>query len=249
MEWKQKANKILCSIATFVILLGMQVYLGKAGHFFANALSYQQIDPYDIFARISVHHIVQMIIALVIIAVLSKLLKIDFYMKLGDVGKGTQYVAIFTAIFAIISIIFHILMYVNNQLPAYAFPLDTRNVLGTLGFQLLLSGTSEEIVFRALPIAMLVYAFGKSIPIKWHITLEIILASFLFSLAHIRWSLIPFYFEVDFQRQLYSFVMGIIQGVVYQRSRSILYPMLIHSLSNVLMVGTGYLFIALLTIP
>jgi hypothetical protein len=38
----------------------------------------------------------------------------------------------------------------NNQLPVYAFPLDKRNVIGKLGFQLLLTGPAEEVVYRAL---------------------------------------------------------------------------------------------------
>lgn len=137
-------------------------------------------------------------------------------------------------------------MYVNNQLPTYTFPLDKRNIFGTLGFQLLLSGPSEEIIFRALPITLFIYAFGKSVRIKGHITLEVILASILFSLAHSKWSTMPFDFEANYFQLLYSFLLGTIQGVVYQRCRSILYPMLMHSLSNVLMVGTGYLFTALI---
>lgn len=58
-------------------------FLRKSSHFFTNMIPYQQIDPYDIFASISIHHAVQMIIAIVIIVVLSRLLKIDFYLQLG----------------------------------------------------------------------------------------------------------------------------------------------------------------------
>jgi len=242
-----RLNRRLSGIAVFAALLMLQVFLGKAGNYFARVVSYNQIDPYDVFAGISIHHTVQMILAAIIIAVLSKLLKIDFYFKLGDITKGKKYLAIYTAVFAFISIMVHILMYINNQLPTYSFPLDRRNVFGTLGFQLLLSGTSEEIVYRALPVTMLIYAFGESVQIKWYITLEVILASILFSLAHAKWSVLPFSFQADYFQLLYAFVLGIIQGVVYQRTRSILYPMLMHSLSNVLMVGTGYLFIILFT--
>jgi hypothetical protein len=71
-----------------------------------------------------------------------------------------------------------------------------KNVLGTLGFQLFLSGTSEEILYCALPVTVLVYVFGKNIRIKWDITLEVVLASLLFTAAHIKWSLFPF--SVDF---------------------------------------------------
>ncbi len=243
---KLKNNTIICGIIVFGLLLVGQIFLGKAGHFFANRVKYRQIDPYDIFARISIHHAVQMIIAIVIIVVLSRLLKIHFYFQLGDVKKGVKYLTLFTAAFIVISIAQHILMYVNNRLPNYAFPLDGRNVIGTLGFQLFLSGPAEEVVFRALPITMLTYAFGRSIPIKSSFTLEVILASVLFSFAHINWCLRPLVFEVNYFRLFYSFALGTIQGIVYQRSKSILYPMLMHSFSNVLMVGSGYLFKALL---
>ncbi len=133
-------------------------------------------------------------------------------------------------------------MSVYNQLPVYDFPLDKRNVIGTLGFQLFLSGPSEEILFRALPITVLVYILGQSITLKGGITLEAVLASILFSIAHINWSLFPLTVEANYFQLGYAFVLGIIQGVAYQKSRSILYPMLMHSTSNVLMVGTGYLF-------
>jgi membrane protease YdiL (CAAX protease family) len=241
---KLEHSRILYGIIFFLLTLVVQNFLGEAGHFLANMVSYQQIDPYDIFAGISIHHIVQMIFAVVIMAMLSKLLEINFYFQLGDVKRGIKYLALFTAAFAVISIVLHIIMYVNNQLPNYDFPLDRRNIIGTLGFQLFLSGPSEEVVFRALPIMIFIYAFGKSIPIKGNVTLEVLLASVLFSFAHTNCSLRPFVFEIDYFQIFYALILGTIQGVVYQRSKSILYPMLMHSFSNVLMVGTGYLFTA-----
>jgi membrane protease YdiL (CAAX protease family) len=82
-------------------------------------------------------------------------------------------------------------MALNNRLPVYTFLLDGRNIIGTLGFSLLLSGPTEEIVFRALPITLLTYVFGKSIEIKGSFTLEVILASILFAFAHVSWSIAP----------------------------------------------------------
>ncbi|HOP09993.1 MAG TPA: CPBP family intramembrane metalloprotease [Oscillospiraceae bacterium] len=216
--------------------------MGKAGYLIAALVPYQQIDPFNSFAEISIHHAVQFLIAALIILALRKILNLNFYFQLGDKKKGIKYFTIFTAAFVVISIAQHIYLAVNNQLPVYAFPLDKRNVVGTLAFQLLLSGPVEEVVFRALPITILIYAFGKSFSIKGNVTLEVILASVLFSFAHIKWSLSPFVFEVNYFQMLYSFVLGTIQGIVYQKSKSVLYPMLMHSSSNVLMVGIGYLF-------
>ncbi len=225
-----------------ILLLVIQVLMGKAGYLIAALVPYQQIDPFNSFAEISIHHAVQFLIAALIILALRKILNLNFYFQLGDKKKGIKYFTIFTAAFVVISIAQHIYLAVNNQLPVYAFPLDKRNVVGTLAFQLLLSGPVEEVVFRALPITILIYAFGKSFSIKGNVTLEVILASVLFSFAHIKWSLSPFVFEVNYFQMLYSFVLGTIQGIVYQKSKSVLYPMLMHSSSNVLMVGIGYLF-------
>lgn len=242
---KMEHKRIRLSIIIFVLLLLMQIILGKAGHFIAGSIPYQSIDPFNSFAEISIHHAVQLFIALAMIFVLRKMLNLDFYLQLGDKKWGIKFLIIFTAVFIVISVAQHTFMALNNQLPVYAFPLDGRNIIGTLGFQLLLSGPAEEIVFRALPIILLTYSFGKSIVIKGSLTLEVVLASVLFTFAHVNWSLMPLTFEANYFQIIYAFVLGIIQGIVYQRSRSILYPILMHSFSNVLMVGGGYVFTAL----
>lgn len=239
-------GKLLHGSLAFIALFLVQVLAGKSGWAVADLFSYDSLDPDHLFARLSVHHIVQMLIALAVITVLSKLIKADFGFGLGDSKKGLRYFLIFTAVIAVIALIYHIPMYVFGQGQAFDFPLTPKNILGTLGFQLFLSGTSEEILYRALPVTVLVYVFGKNIQIKGDFTLEVILASFLFTAAHIEWSLFPFSADFNLSQLFYAFAMGTVSGIVYQQSRSILYPMLMHSISNVLMVGTGYLFAVLL---
>jgi membrane protease YdiL (CAAX protease family) len=240
-----KNNRAVFGMVVFILLLAMQILLGKAGHIIASFIPYQQIDPFDSFVEISIHHAFELLTALSIILLLSKLLNLNFYFQLGNKKTGIESLTIFTVAFLVISIVQHTFMVMTNQLPVYAFPLDERNIFGTLGFQLLLSGSAEEVVFRAIPIILLTYSFGKSIEIKGDLTLEVILASILFAFAHVDWSLMSARFEVDFFQIIYAFVLGTIQGIVYQRSRSILYPVLMHSFSNVIMVGGGYAFTAL----
>lgn len=150
---------------------------------------------------------------------------------------------IYVAAFVGVSLLYHILAKINNSLPVYDFPLNKRNVFGTLGFSLFLSGPVEEVIYRALPITLLVYVFGKNINTKWGITLETIIAASLFAFAHMKWSLFPVTVEMDYFSFFYAFAQGIISGKLYQDSRSIVYPILIHSISSVLMIGTGYLFL------
>ena len=63
----------------------------------------------------------------------------------------------------------------------YEYELNIANVFGTLGFQLLLSGTSEEILFRALPITVLGALICKDN--KRSYAFEIVIATALFT----RW--------------------------------------------------------------
>lgn len=244
---KTACRRTFLGIIVSILLLITQIFLGKTGHLIAKRIPYQSIDPFDCFVEISIHHAVELLIALTIILMLSKLLNLDFNFQLGDMKKGIKYLTVFTAVFSVITIAQHAFMALNNQLPIYTFPLNGRNIIGTLGFQLLLSGPAEEVIFRALPITLLTYSFGKSIEIKGSVTLEVILASLLFAFAHVSWSLIPLTFEANYFQIIYAFVLGTIQGIVYQRSKSILYPVLMHSFSNVLMVGGGYVFTVLLS--
>lgn len=239
--WK----KVMLYGAVTLLLLFFQKAAGIAGREIADMFSYEKIDPHNAYAWNFVHHITMFLIALSAILVLNKLFKINFGFGLGDIKTGTKFVVIYTAVFACITPAVHILMKRNNSLPVYAFPLNTNNIIGTLCFSLLLSGPAEEILFRALPVTILEKMSGKKIVIKWGITVESIIASFLFAIAHIKWSLFPFTFEMDYSRFLYAFLQGIISGKAYQDSGSVIYPMFMHSISNVMMVGTGYLFLLL----
>lgn len=242
----QNTVRIFRGLLVLIIVYIFQVFAGKLGWAVADLFNYESVDPDALFARLSVHHLAQMLIALVIIAILSKLLRIDFGFHLGERKVGMRFFLIFSGVIAVIAVAYHIFMYATGQPIAYDYPLTWSNILGSLGFQLFLSGPSEEILFRALPVTLLVLAFGKKIFLSENITLEVVLASLLFTAAHITWTLSPFSIsELNVFGLVYAFAMGLLNGFVYQKSRSILYPMLMHSISNVLMVGTGYLFTVL----
>jgi hypothetical protein len=82
------------TIALFVF----RIFAGKIGRTVADSFSYKKFDYNNVYAWISVHHIVQMLIALAIILVLSKLLKVDFGFKLGDIKEGKKYLKLDWAI-------------------------------------------------------------------------------------------------------------------------------------------------------
>lgn len=237
-EIRKKKYYILFLIT--IILFLIQTFASKIGGLVADCFDYTMIDKNDVFMHISVHHIVQMIIALITIVIIGKIKKINFNLKPKVDKVGIHYTSVFTIVILIYIVITYIIGYKLNTIEPYGYKLDTKNVIGSLGFQLLLSGTSEEILFRALPITVF-YAFlcNKE---KKNFKFPIIISAILFSIAHIKWSISPFVVSFSCFQLIYAFVLGLIYGVTYIKSKSIIYPMLMHSFSNFLMVGIGYIF-------
>lgn len=232
---KKKIVYVLYGILYFIAMLFVQEIASILGSGVSRLFSYGVIDPHRVFAPLFVHHIIQMIVALLIIAILKRKYKQNFGFEIGDKRKGITHVLIFSLVLTIFIIIQNVIAYSKTSYITYSFPLNARNIIGSLAFQMLMSGPSEEILFRALPITLFTIIFKKSIKIKWDISLEVVIAALLFAMAHIDG------FNIDFQIY-YSFVLGIIYGRTYQKTGSVIYPMLMHSISNVLAVGIGYLF-------
>jgi len=240
-----KRNQTGLSIVATALLLIFQQFASKVGNLIANCFDYKAIDEYGIFAYVSVHHIVQMLIALLAIIILNKKYKIDFGFSTGNKKLGRKYLLVFTVAVLIFTLISYVIRYFSNQIMQYDYPLNAKNVLGTLGFQLLLSGTSEEILFRALPIGILTFWSGSNTERKFtklNFSYEVIIAAVLFSIAHIRWTINPFSIGMNYLQLIYCFALGIVYGKAYQESNSVIYPMIMHSISNVIMVGLGYIF-------
>ena len=238
----KKARKIINYTGLVFILFLMQQLASKLGGFIANLFSYEQIDPQNLFAYISVHHLVILGITLFVIYICKRKYDIDFGFQLGNKTTGIKYLIVFSLIILIYVLVSHFIGYYFEINQPINYPLNIRNVLGTLSFQLFLSGPAEELLFRAIPMSILLFLFNKRRPIIWGVTLETIIAALLFSIAHISWSLNPLLINFDYYQLMYAFVLGLAYGMVYQKSKSIIYPILMHSSSNVIYVGVGYLF-------
>jgi len=246
---KNKKRNGIFYIAIVLLLLLFQQSASGLGRFIANRFTYNRIDEYGLFAWASVHHVVQMLCAVIAIVILAKVLKLDFGFGLGDKKAGIGFVADITKAALVFAIIWHLGAQILGNVSMPDHPLNFTNIAGQLGFMLLLTGPSEEILFRALPIMLLAYSFraGKVIRIKeLDISLENIIAALLFTLAHVRWTLNPFSLSASWVQLTLSMVLGLWYGIAYKKSKSILYPMAMHSIWNVVMVGARYIHLALL---
>lgn len=236
----QKTRKISYLPIIVLYLFIVQTIASKAGGFIAGLFDYSFIDKDGTFMYITVHHLVQMIIALLFIFIIARKSGLKFFLKPMVSKAGILYTAIFAVVILIYVLISYGVGYAIGSIAPYEYELNAVNVLGTLGFQLFLSGSSEEILFRALPVTLLVSLDYKSR--KKGIISAVLIAAVLFSIAHIKWGIMPFTLSFSWFQLVYAFILGIAYGVTYLKSESVIYPMIMHGLSNFFMVGIGYIF-------
>ena len=234
-------HKIIHAIILIAALLLYQEYVSRIGWKIAVLFDYSAIDRDGTFMPVSVHHIVMAIISLGILFILHNMWNFDFKLKAKVDKAGIQC----TAVYCIAMLLYYIVWYVVigfllDVITEYDYELNAANVLGTLSFQLFLSGTAEELVFRGLPIVCLQAVLGRSS--KYTNGIILIATSLLFTIAHMN-------FTISFIGQWYSllfvFVSGMLYGMVYVKSNSILYPMIMHGVSNFISVGGCYLYMVL----
>ncbi|MBO4579985.1 MAG: CPBP family intramembrane metalloprotease [Clostridiales bacterium] len=220
-----------------VLLFIFQYAASRMGSFVAGRFDYSTVDKDGLFMSVAVHHIIQMLAAILVIALLTRTIDAEnFKLKPKADKKGIIYTLIFCLVLGIYYLVVYIIGTYTHTISVYDYELNRTNVLGTLGFQLLLSGPSEELLFRSLPLGVYLYILGhESKKDTW---LAIVLASVLFGIAHIDIvnRNIP-WFQVG-----YAMVLGTAYGYTFVKSKSIIYPMIMHSMSNVISVGGCYIY-------
>jgi len=165
---------------------------------------------------------------------------LDFKLSWGNKKVGWKYVLRFTLIFSIGMIASFLITLVTKSFQPFPHPLTAKNILGYLGFQLFLSGPSEELIFRAFAITMLgLVVRGRAFSGK--VSLANIVAAVIFGLAHVSFFFAPFQVSYSPMQVVFSVALGIFYGDCYEKSGSVFYPMIMHSIGNVLSVSATIL--------
>ncbi len=229
-------NKTLQKFFWTLILTVLLLAVPRLSGAIADQLNYQAIDPDGSYAWISVHHIVQALIFIFMIAAITKHKALDFGFKWGNKEVGRKYVLNFTLIFGAGSLVSHMIVILTGSFQAFPYPFTATNIFGQMGFQLLLSGPSEELIFRAFAITMLALVIRGRF-LKEKISYANIIAAIIFGLAHVGFSFDPFTLNYNFFQVILSIILGIFYGDCYEKTGSVFYPMMMHSISNIVMVG------------
>jgi len=228
--------RICWTLFIAALLLGVPMVAG----IIASTLDYSAVDPDGTFAWIIVHHLVQAIIFLVIIVGLRRITPLGFGLTRGNEQVGKQYVRRFTLVFSLCTIVSLAIMLLTKSFQPFHHPLTARNIIGYLGFQLFLSGPSEELIFRAFAMTMLGLVLRGRI-LSGKVSVVNIAAAVIFGLAHVSFSFAPFQVSYSPMQVLFCIGLGILDGDCYEKSGSVVYPMLMHSISNVITVSATIL--------
>ncbi len=230
----------LISAVLFLVLFALQFLFSRIGWYIAGLFDCSSLDRDNLFAQVSIHHIIQMSCALALIFIVRKVKKIEgFNLKPRLDSKGIKDTVLFCVAITVYYLVIYFIGSFTNSINTYDYELNPTNVIGTLGFQLLLSGPSEEILFRSLPIAVLLSVLDSDS--KRDRAIAVIGAAALFGIAHIN----VFTFQVPWFQVCYAFVLGIFYGCTFIKSKSVIYPMIMHSMSNVISVSGCYLYMVL----
>ena len=238
---QKKQIKFMFAFVLTIFIFFLQSIFDRIGWWIASIFDYSLIDNDGLFMMVSVHHIVLALLALLVIFILYKTKGyVDFKLKPKFDIVGIKY----TMFFCVATFIYYIIVYIIgsklNSIAVYDYELNITNVVGTLSFQLLLSGTSEEILFRSLPIVLyknVINSNKKSADV-----LAVVLPSVLFAIAHFNRKL-PI--SIQWVQIVYAFVFGLAFGFVFIKSKSVIYPMIIHGMSNFISAGCCYLYMSL----
>ena len=236
----KKDNKYAVAALLFAALFFIQFLFSRLGYIVSRLFDYSPIDPDGLFAQVSVHHIVQMLCAITAILIYMKVKKTDgFKLRPRFDPRGIKYTVIFCAVLTVYYLAVYVIGSFNGTINTYDYELNAVNVTGTLGFQLLLSGPSEEILFRSLPVTVILNVLDPDT--KRDRVITVFGAALLFAAAHINWIT----FSIPWFQVCYAFVLGIAYGYTFIRTNSVIYPMIMHSMSNVISVGGCYLYMLL----
>ncbi len=238
MENIKKIKKYWELVIIALLLFIIQTIASKVGGLLAGCIDYMKFDSDNVFLFKSIHHIVQALIALAIILIFSKIKKESFHLKPVKSKVGIKYTIIFCVVIFVYVVVSYLVGIKTGMITPYNYELNAHNCLGDLGFQILLSGPSEEILFRAFPITILCMLNISEKKKEW---LAILISAVFFGMAHISWNINPFSISFSWFQVVYATILGIVYGITYVKSKSVIYPMIMHSMSNIIMDGVGFL--------
>ncbi|QEE16913.1 lysostaphin resistance A-like protein [Promethearchaeum syntrophicum] len=230
---------IAIKILDGIIVLFLGIFIPKLAFFISDILFEFGTSAWDF-----THHILQLAFALLVISlpIWKKSLK-EFGLNFKNWRWALRTVLEFIIIYIVaLSIGTLITQIISGWPPIIQHERNLNDYLRTISFSGTMPGLSEEIVFRAMVLGILSRHWSGKFKIgKTEITFSNFFAAVIFSAAHIGFTLFPFqitYFNL--MQICFSMGLGLFYGVLLERSKSLLGPMIAHNASDIIAVTIYY---------
>ena len=234
-------------VIDLLIVIAAVEFIPQISSYSAYHLShyFDGLDPDHAFAWNYLHHCAQFVLAVLAMKLYFKRSMPDWGFNLSQWRWSINVFwkfAIGWTVFWTIGII-GMTLSSGQPLSVITHPLTSRNIIGNLSFMLLMPGPSEEALFRGFAVVVLAQAWKGSLQFgKVAISSAGIIAALLFMYAHIGYSIYPFHiYSINPIQLAMAFALGIYYAFTFQKTGSLLCPILSHSASD--FIGTGILYL------
>ncbi|HEY4943162.1 MAG TPA: CPBP family intramembrane glutamic endopeptidase [Rhizomicrobium sp.] len=175
-------------------------------------------------------HLFQTLLALVAIFAVKRLMPFDAGLRWPPGKTYLVPALLWGALFGVLmTLVDHAPDLIAHRAPVLDYPLTTANVVGWLGFEGIYVGPTEEILFRSLLVGYLIAAMpGKLRLGGFGMSWGGAIVALIFALAHAaNFTSRPFFEALG--QQLYAFALGILYAYWFEKSRSVLAPIVGHN--------------------
>jgi len=232
-------------ILTIVLGLGIP-YLAAYSVHYANLVLHFAGPTDSELKYLYIHHAFQLAWGLVFIAILKAFIPFNAGLH-APPGKSYVVPALLWGVF------FGVLMTVVDYLPDLlarrpmdlGFPVDRGNVIGWTLFEGVYVGPTEEIPFRSLLVGFLIAAMPAQFRVgRYTMSWAGVVVAAIFALAHVS-NLIEHPSWAAAGQQVYAFALGVLYAYWFEKSRSVVAPIIGHNVSDVVEYAICFGLIAL----
>jgi len=180
-----------------------------------------------------IHHLVQLLLALVTILIINVAIgnKFSWGLNANQWRRSLKIALLFAAGWFVVTLAVNLLIDTPQQID---YEPTSKNILEDLFFDLVITGVSEEILFRGLVMGVLLHAFKGILRVgALRVSVAGVISALFFSLAHI--GIDPRSFTVDHFSPLqmsFAFGLGIFYAVMRDKTGSLLGPVVAHGASD-----------------
>lgn len=234
----------------FVLVIGING-IGHLSMFLANKIfpSVNFLDRDNAFLLITIHHFIQALIGLSIIGLILLITDhslSDFGFQLKGFKSSLRPMILFGVAFCCVQLIGTFLYVYGFHYPLqFSYALTPYNFIGQFLFQIFVSGTSEEILFRSLVLFIIAASTKKYAGNAKAIYIStIVISSIVFMIGHLGISFNPFKIVyVNWLQQLTCLSVSIFYCWLLLKYKCIYSCMITHNVLNGFVVLITLLFV------